>query len=86
MDQELGGVHLIRWQGRRNRRPKGGVSIWAVLLGACALLGGATLAAQVFGLLPWSGFFGPFPAVLVLGAISTQLLAVARAALLWLKG
>jgi len=86
MDHELGGINLIRWQGRRNRRAKAGVSIWAVFLATCALVGCSTLTAQVFGLLPWSGLFAPVPALLVLAAVSTQLVAVGRAALVWLKG
>ena len=86
MDHELGGINLIRWQGRRNRRAKAGVSIWAVFLATCALVGCSTLNAQVFGLLSWSGLFAPVPALLVLAAVSTQLVAVGRAALVWLKG
>jgi hypothetical protein len=86
MEHQFGGVDIIRWQGRRNRRVKSGISIWAVVLVACALVGGSTLMAQVAGLLPWSGPLAAAPGVLVVIAISTQLVAVARAALAWLAG
>ncbi len=86
MDHQLGRIDLIRWQGRRNRRLKTGVSAWTVLIGACALVGCAALAAQASGALPWTGPLGAAPAVLVLFALGAQILAMARAAFTWLKG
>ena len=86
MEHRLGTINLITWQGRRNRRPKPGVSVWTVLLVAAALGGCVTLAAQAVGLLTWSGPLAALPAGLVLLAICSQIVAVARAALAWLAG
>ena len=86
MDYGLGGIDLIRWQGRRNRRPKPGVSLWTAIVVVCALVGCSTLAAQAFGLLEWSGPLGALPAALVLLAVGAQIMALARAAIAWLIG
>lgn len=85
-DTQLGGISLIRWQGRRNRRGKSGIAAWTVVLALCALAGAAMMAAQATGWLHWTGLLALVPAGLVLLAISVQLLAVARAALAWLAG
>lgn len=86
MDRSIGDLGLVRWQGRRNRRPKPGVSIWTVILVTCALSGCSTLMAQVLGLLPWTGPLAAVPAGLVLLAICSQIVAVARAAVTWILG
>ena len=86
MDYGLGGIDLIRWQGRRNRRPKPGVSLWTAIVVVCALVGCSTLAAQAAGLLGWSGPLAALPVVLVLLAIGAQIVAFARAAIAWLVG
>ena len=86
MDYQLGGINLIRWQGRRNRRPKPGVSLWTAIVVVCALAGCAMLAAQAFGLLAWSGPLAALPGVLVLLAVGAQIMALARAAIAWLVG
>ena len=86
MDHRCGEIGLIAWQGRRNRRLKTGISLWAVFLVICALTGAAGLAGQVAGWLPMAGAFALLPAALVLLAICAQLAAVVRAALSWLAG
>ena len=86
MDHRLGGIDLIRWQGRRNRRLKTGVSVWTLLLVACGLLGGAALAAQAFGLLPWSGPLAGVPVALMVLAMAAPIIALARVAIAWLVG
>ncbi len=86
MDHHLGGIELIRWQGRRNRRARSGVSLWTVIVVLCALVGCSTLAGQAFGLLPWSGPLAALPAVLVLLVVGAQIMAFARAAIAWLVG
>ena len=86
MDYGLGGIDLIRWQGRRNRRPRPGVSLWTAVVVICALVGCSTLALQAFGFLTWSGPLAALPAGLVLLAVGAQIMAFARAALAWLMG
>ena len=86
MDHQLGRIDLINWQGRRNRRIKSGVSGWTVMLAACAVMGAGAMAAQAAGWVHWTGLLEIAPTALVLFAISAQLIAVARAALMWLAG
>lgn len=86
MDHRLGGIDLIRWQGRRNRRLKTGVSPWTVVLATCGIIGGAGLAAQATGLASWSGPLAPVPTVLLALALAGPLIALARAAIAWLAG
>ena len=86
MEHQHGGIDLVRWQGRRDRRMKSGVSAWTVLLVACALVGGSLLAAQALGAMTTTGPWAMVPAGLVLAAIGAQVLAVGRAALAWLLG
>jgi len=86
VDHQLGQIDLIRWQGRRNRRLKTSVSGWTLVLGACALVGLGTLAAQAAGALPWSGPLAAAPAALVLLALSAYIVAVFRAVLSWITG
>jgi len=80
------GIDLVRWQGRRNRRPRPGVSLWTVVVVACAVSGCISLAAQASGLLSWSGPLAAIPAGLCLLALASQIVAVARAAIAWLVG
>lgn len=84
MEQRLGRINLISWQGHSTRRPKSGVSVWTVVVVICALSGCAALAAQVLGVLTWSGPFAAAPAGLVLLAACSQIVALARAAIAWL--
>ena len=86
MDHQLGRIDLICWQGRRNRRAKPGVTPWTILLVACAVLGASAMAAQGAGWVHWTGRLAGIPAGLLLVAVSAQLVAVARAGLLWLVG
>ena len=86
MDHQLGRIDLINWQGRRNRRIKSSISPWTVLIVLCAVFGAATMAAEAAGWLRWTGLLSVAPAAMVLFAISAQLVAVARAALIWLSG
>ncbi len=86
MDHDLGGVHLINWQGRRNRpiKPRLGAAALNAMLIVCALLGAALLAAQASGSLHWTGVMAAMPAAVTLLAISPRLAAMARGALGWL--
>ena len=86
MRHQLGEINLVRWQGRRNRRIKSGLSGWTVLLAACAIVGALTLLAQGFGVLPLTGPTALAPAGLVLFALGAQIVVVVRAALAWLAG
>ncbi len=86
MDHQLGRIDLINWQGRRNRRLKSNVSAWTVVIVSCATLGAVSMAAQIASWLHWSGPMAAVPAGLVLFAVSAQLVAVVRAALMWLVG
>lgn len=86
MDQRLGDINLIRWQGRRNRRLKSGVSGWTIAVVVCAIAGSLMLGAQLLGLLPRTGLLAAAPAGLVLLALCSQILAVTRAVLAWLAG
>ena len=86
MDHQLGGIDLIIWQGRRNRRIKSGLSVWTALRLACVIFGVTMLAIQAAGWVHWSGALAVGPAALVLIAVSAQLVAATRAALAWLGG
>ena len=86
MDHQLGRIDLINWQGRRTRTVKPSVNLWTVLIVLCAVFGAVTMAAEAAGWLHWTGLLSLAPAALVLFAISAQLVAVARAALIWLAG
>ena len=86
MDHRLGGIDLIRWQGRRNRRLKTGLSPWTLMLAACGLIGASALAAQAFGVLPWAGPLAGVPVALTVLALAAPLIALARAAIAWLVG
>jgi hypothetical protein len=86
MDHRLGRIDLIRWQGRRNRRLKTGLSPWTLALMGCGFLGGLALAAQLAGLVPFTGVLAGVPAGLVVLAVAAPVVAVARAAIAWLIG
>ena len=86
MEHRLGTINLVRWQGRRNRRLKAGVSVWLLVVAVCALVGCGTLTAQVLGLLTWSGPLAALPAFLVLVALVSQVGTIGRAAIAWLVG
>jgi hypothetical protein len=86
MDHQLGGVDLIIWQGRRNRRVKTGISLWAAIRLACIIFAVTMLAVQAVGWVHWTGALAAGPAALVLIAVSAQLVAATRAALAWLGG
>jgi hypothetical protein len=86
MDHQLGGIDLIIWQGRRNRRVKSGISVWTAIRLACVIFGATMLAAQMAGWVHWTGVVAAGPAALVLIAVSAQLVAATRAALAWLGG
>lgn len=86
MQHQLGEISLIRWQGRRNRRIKSGVSAWTLLLAACAIGGALTLLAQALGVLPLTGASVLAPAGLVLFALCAQIATVVRAVVVWLAG
>ena len=86
MDHELGRISLINWQGRRARRLKPSISPWTVILVICAALGTAGATAEGAGWVHWTGPVAAAPAVLLFIAISSQLVALARAALTWLAG
>ena len=86
MDHDLGRIDLIHWQGRRNRRLKSGVSAWTVVVGTCALVGAGAVVAQAAGWLQWTGLLAAVPALLVLLALSAQLVTVVRATVGWLTG
>ena len=86
MDHQLGGINLIRWQGRRNRKVKAGVTLWTVCRLACALVGGAMLAVQALSGQPWSAPLAVIPVSLLLLAAASQIVAAARAAATWFVG
>ena len=86
IDHDLGRIDLITWQGRKNRRIKSSVNVWTVIVVACAVLGGVSITAQATGWLQWTGLLAAVPAGLVLLAVGAQLVAIIRAALIWLGG
>ncbi len=86
MDHRLGGIDLIRWQGRRNRRLKTGVAPLTLVLIGCGLLGALALAAQWVGLLPWAGLLAGVPAALLVLALAGPAIALARVAIAWIAG
>ena len=86
MEQRIGTIDFITWQGRRNRRRKGGASVWTVALVICAVGGCAALTAQALGVMSRSGPLAALPAGLVLLAAGSQVVAVIRAAATWLAG
>ncbi len=83
---QLGEINLVRWQGRRNRRLKSGGSAWTVISAACAIVGAAMLLAQGLGVLPLTGASALAPAGIVLFALCTQVVTVARAVVAWITG
>jgi hypothetical protein len=86
VDQQLGRINLVRWQGRRDRRINAGVRPWTVFIIGCAVLGGAAMALEAFGWLSLSGPLAVLPPALILVAVSAQLVAIVRALLTWLAG
>jgi hypothetical protein len=83
MDHKLGGVGLVSWQGKPNRRFKAGIKPWTVVVVICALVGAAGAGAQALGWFPKTGPLAVAPPALILLAISAQLVAAARAVLTW---
>ncbi len=86
MDQPSLHLGVVSWQSRRNRRARPGLRVWTVLAVACILFGGAATAAQAAGWLHLNGLLAAIPPGLVLLAVLGQLVAVARAVMLWLAG
>jgi hypothetical protein len=86
MEHRIGHFELVRWQGSKSRRLKPKVSIWAMVLLACGVVGLALMAAQALGGLRLSGLSALAPGTLVLLASTGPLLAFFRGALAWLLG
>ncbi len=86
MDQQLGRIDLVRWQGRRDRRINSGVRPWTVFIIGCAVVGATAMAVQAVGWLTLSGPVAVVPPALILVAVSAQLVAIVRALLAWLAG
>lgn len=86
MDQQLGRIDLVRWQGRRDRRISPGVRPWTVFIVGCALTGATAMAAEALGWLPLTGPVAVVPPALILVALSAQLVNIVRALLAWLAG
>ncbi len=86
MEYHPGGMGVVSWQSRRNRRAEPGLSAWTVLAVACIVVGGLATAAQALGWLHLTGLFAVIPPGLMLLAVVGQLGAVTRAVLVWLAG
>ena len=84
LDRGGGPLGLVDWQGsRRTRARRPGVSIWGLLLAACAIGGLGALAAQLLGLVAWTGPLAAAPAALVQQVLGAQFVAGVRAMLGW---
>ncbi|MES2032671.1 MAG: hypothetical protein V4466_00720 [Pseudomonadota bacterium] len=85
MDQKLGGINLVRWQGARGRKTGGpGGWIWAAGLLLVALIGAVAAVMPAAPWVQWVGFAAMAPAVLGLVAVVLVRLAGAlRPAVVW---
>ena len=85
MDQKLGGINLVRWQGARGRKTGGPAGwIWAAGLLVVALAGAVAVLVPASPWVHWVGFAAMAPATLALVALVLVRLAGAlRPAVVW---